>query len=513
MKDILYGKDARAALLEGARQLAEAVGSSMGPSGRNTVLDRTPGYPTFPTSTRDGVSIARSFYLKGFPDTGSRMIREAADKTVKEAGDGTTAAVVLAHAILKAGVEALDAGESVVAVRREIERDVATVLEEIDKVKIKIHGPMLDQVATISANNDPVLGKLIADSVRQAGPKGIVAVEDSTDAETTIEHREGMQFDCGYLNQAFVNVHSSQTVELDNPVILMLDRVLSSMQGLFPVLESLGAQTRPILIIAEDVTGEALATLAMNKMNGKLAVCCVKTPANLGHRKDLLLDIAAITGGQPILQEMGMDLSKGVPAGVLGSAKKIIVTSTTTRIIGGYAKRDATKTRIEQIQGLLSQPGTKLEYERLKERLSKLSGGLTILKLGAQTGLELGDKKDRCEDACLSTRCALDDGIVAGGGFCLAWIAEELPEGIVKKAITRPMYQIMENAGHPGIPTECPEPDLGWNSLTGEWGNLIEMGVIDPAKVVKSSLRNAASVATTMLLTALVIQEVPDVSR
>lgn len=509
----LFGDDARQALLRGSELLAKAVGSSMGPMGRNTIIDYSPGYPSVPKSTRDGVTIARNFYLSGAEDTGNRMIRAAAEQAVKDAGDGTTAAVVLAHALFSNGLDELKKGRSVVSVTNEIKSDVAKVIEEIDSRKVKVSGEMMKHVATIAVNNDPVLGGLIVDAMRQAGASGVVAVEDSPSNETTIERQEGMQFNQGYTTPLFVNNDAKQIVEFLNPVILMLDRPLTSVQGMQKMLEAISKSSNPLLIIADDVTGEALGTFVTNKLRGVLSICCVKTPANLGHKKDLLLDIAVLTGGTPLLQELGLDIAS-CKSEHLGRATKVVVTSTTTRIIGGFGSKEAIDKRIGEIKGLLGQNPTALERERLQERLAKLTGGVTILKLGAQTGVELGDKKDRCEDACFSTRCALEDGIVPGAGVTLARISEMLPEGIVKSAINRPMMQILENAGY-GVPPQFlkfTEKDFneGFNSLTGEYGDLIEMGVIDPAKVIKSSLVNASSVACQLLLTELVVQVVQE---
>jgi len=512
----LFGEDARQALLRGSEQLARAVGSSMGPMGRNTVIDYTPGYPSTPKSTRDGVTIARNFYLPGAEDAGSRLIRAAAEKSVQEAGDGTTAAVVLANALYKAGLDELAKGRSVRSVTYEIREHTAFVIKEIDKRKQKVHGDMMKHVATISVNNDPELGGLIVEAMRQAGASGVVAVEDSPSAETTIERQEGMQFQQGYITPLFVNNDQKQIVEFINPVIVLLDRPLTSVQGMQAMLEGIAKSSNPLLILADDVTGEALGTFVANKMRGTLQVCCVKTPANLGHKKDLLLDIAALTGGTAILQELGLDVSSITPK-MLGKAQKVVVTSNSTRIIGGFGAKETIEKRITEIKGLLGQNPTPLERERLQERLAKLTGGVTILKLGAQTGVELGDKKDRCEDACFATRCALDDGIVPGGGYTLARIAQTLPDGIVKTAVQRPMWQILENAGYdnrtPAFSDDgnkMADPNWGFNSLTGEWCDLVQVGVIDPAKVVKSSLRNAASVACQMLLTELVVQVVPE---
>jgi len=502
-----FGEEARNHLLEGAEQLSIAVGKSMGPMGRNTFIDYAPGHPICPMSTRDGVTIARNFYLEGFPDTGNRAVRAASEKAASDAGDGTSAAVVLAYSLFKHGLEAQKI-KNVVAVKKEIEQGVEFACAEIDRTKVNVSGDMMKQVATIAVNNDPVLGGLIVDAMRKAGASGLVAVEDSPSNETTIERQEGMQFDEGYLSGAFVNNAERQIVEFQQPVILLIDRTISSLQGLVPLFEGIAKSSNPLLIIAENVVGEALATIVMNKLKGTFAVCAVKLPENLGHRKDLLLDIAAVTGGQAILQELGLDLSK-LPPQALGRAAKVVVTSKNTRIIGGFGKKEAIEKRIEEIRGLLTQSPTKLEQERLQERLAKLTGGVTILRLGAQTGIELGDKKARCEDACLATRCALEDGIVVGGGMALARIAQMLPEGIVSKALRRPALQILENAGYGETElTKALTTSAGFNSLTGKYGDLIEMGVIDPAKVIKSSLRNAASVACQMLLTELITQTV-----
>ena len=517
-RKILQGKEAREALLRGAEKLAKVVGSSMGPQGKNTVIDRAPGYPTFPTTTRDGVTIAKEVYLDGFEDTGSRLVREAADRACQEAGDGTTAATVLAYAIYKEGLKALDT-RNVVSVKKEIEDHTALVCQEIDKVSKRVSGNMVDQVATISTNNDPVLGKLIADAMRQAGPNGVVAVEENAGTETIIERIEGMQFQNGFITAHFVNRPEKQIVELINPLILLLDRPLTSMQGMSNaqgtgLMDRIASVARPLLVLAEDISGEALALLTVNKLQGRLECCAVKLPSNLGHRKELLQDIAALTGGTAVLQELGMDISKLTPSH-LGKAEKVVVTPTFTRITGGFGTKEAIDKRIADIKGILAQTTSNLEKERLQERLAKLTGGVTVLRLGAQTGLELGDKKGRCEDACFSTRCALESGIVPGAGVTLARIAQRIPFGIVSKALTAPALQILENAG---MTPECLDEvlkednfNIGTNSLTGTLKcDLIQAGVIDPAKVVKSSLKNAASVAIQMLLTENVIQVVKD---
>ena len=510
MRKIVSGIEARELLLVGAEKLATIVGATMGPMGRNCVIDFAPWQMHYPVSSRDGVTVAKSVFLEDpVEDCGSRMVREASDKAVSDAGDGTTAATVLAAAIYKHGLEALKSGESVVQVRDAIERDTKLACELIDKRSRKLSGKMIDQVATISANNDPILGGLIAEATRQAGPNGIVAVEESPTADTVIERIEGMQFNQGFINPVFVNQPLTQTVEFLNPLILLLDRPLSSMQGFTPLMEQVVKTGRPLLILAEDVTGEALAILGANKLRGTMSVCPVKLPSNMGHRKDLLKDIAALTDGTAVLQELGMDVSQ-ITLKQLGRARKVVITSNFTRIMDGAGTPEAIEKRVTEIKGLMGQNPTNLERERLQERLAKLTGGVTLLKLGAYSGVELGDKKGRCEDACFSCRHAMQEGVVIGGGFCLFLVAEELPEGIVKKAITRPAEQILENAALDPVEIlkEVKKRGQGYNSLTNEYVDLVADGVIDPTRVVKSSLRNASSVARTMLLTDHVIQEV-----
>ena len=500
MRTIYVGDEAREHLRSGAEAVTLAVGRSMGPLGRNVVFDPAPHYPTFPSSTRDGITIARQFAIDGPGASGCKLIREAADKTVQEAGDGTSATCVLAYALYENGLAALKEGRNVVEIRKSIQEDTKKVIEYLDSITIRLSGNMLEQVAIVSANNDSALGKLIADATRQAGSNGIVAVEDSPTNETTIERIEGMQFNQGYLSAAFVNNESRQIVEFQNPLILLLDRPLTSLQGMTPLMNAVAQGTRPLLILAEDVRGEALATLVVNKMKGALAVCAVKLPTNLGHRKDLLLDIAALTGGVACLQELGMDVS-ALKSEHLGRATKVVVSSSYCRIVGGAGTEEAIEKRKQNITGLLGQTPTSLEAEKLHERLAKLTGGVTVLRLGARSGLELGDLKARCEDSCLATRCALDSGVVPGAGMALASAIEAIPPGVVRSSIIEPALQILDNAGfvarfRPGQPV---------NALTGEDCDLVAEGILDPVKVVKASLLNAASVAAVMLATDTLI--------
>ena len=497
----MTGDEARNALLEGALAVTRAVGRSMGPMGRNVVFDAAPSYPTYPTSSRDGITIARQFAVSGPGSSGTKLIREAADKTVQEAGDGTSATCVLATAIYENGLKALKAGQNVVQIKKQIQEDVKKVIAYLDSITIRLSGGMLEQVAVVSANNDASLGKLIADATRHAGANGIVAVEDSPTNETTIERIEGMQFNQGFISAAFVNNETRQIVEFSNPLILLLDRPLTSLQGMTPLLNQIAQGTRPLLILAEDIRGEALATLVVNKMKGAMAVCAVKLPTNLGHRKDLLLDIAALTGGVAVLQELGMDIG-AVKAEMLGKAEKVTVSSSYCRISGGKGLPSELQKRKDHIFGMLSQKPTALEAEKLHERLAKLTGGVTVLRLGARSGFELGDLKARCEDSCLSTRCALESGVVPGAGMALASASLKIGPGIIKESLVKPALQILDNAGL----IDRFDPRQPVNAMTGEDSDLVAEGILDPAKVVKASLLNAVSVATTMLMTDTLIQ-------
>lgn len=500
MRNNLYGQEARNTLLAGAEMLSKVVGSSMGPQGRNTVFDAALNYPTYPTSSRDGVTIARQFSLESAEASGIKMIKEAAERTVKEAGDGTSTTVVLAYNIFRIGLSDLAKGKKLTQIRAEITQDTKVLCDEIDKASLPLSGDMLRQVAVISSNNDAELGRLIASATKQAGPHGIVAVEESLGSECSIERIEGMSLDQGFISAVFVNNELRQSCELINPVIMMLDRPLTSMQGLAPIMNTVASGGHPLLILAEDVRGEALATLAMNKMQGRLSVCAVKLPTNLGHRKDLLLDIQALCGGTAVLQELGMDVSKFTSKD-LGSAEKAVITSSNLRISGG--RGTGAQQRREHIQGLLAQNPTDLEREKLNERLAKLTGGLTVLRLSARSGLEMGELKARCEDGCLATRCALEEGVVEGGGMALiraAWKSWN-SQSIVQRAAQYPALEILHNAGLSG-----PINKIAVNAMTGQPADLLAEGVIDPAKVVKAALRNAASVASVMLATEVLVQ-------
>jgi chaperonin GroEL len=504
-------KEARERLLKGAALLAHAVGSSMGPEGRNCIVDLAPLAPGIPMSTRDGVSIARSIYIAEdlVADAGSRLIRAAAERTVAEAGDGTSASVVLAHAFFEAGLKQLEIDPNVRRVTQAIRATAEAAADYVKAMAQQVSGSMIDHVATISVNNDPVLGKYVADAVRASGAHGVVSVEDSPTSETSIERQEGMQFAKGWRSQGFVNVPEKQICELENPFIYMLDRRLTSLQGLQPMLKDIEKKGRPLLILAEDVDGEALATLLTFKLQGTFAVCCVKLPENLGHRKDILLDIAAMCGGNPMLRELGQNPADAKPAD-LGSCRKVIVSRDNTRIIGGNGTKQAVNARVTEIRGLLASNPPQIEKERLHERLAKLTGGVTVLRLGAQTGLELGDKKMRVDDAVCAIKCALEEGVVPGAGMALSRAAASVPDSWVRPVLGCPAAQILLNASMDagGIllkVTENADLWFGYNVVTEKFGDLREAGVLDPVKVVRSSLLNAASVAIQMLLTETVV--------
>lgn len=507
---ITTSKEAKASLLAGSELLAHAVGSSMGPEGRNTVIDLSPLAPGSPMSTRDGVTIARAIYIADdlIADAGSRLIRGAAERTVAVAGDGTSASVVLANAFYKAGLKQLEIDPNVRRVTNAIRETAQKAEEYLKSVAVQVTGGMIDHVATISVNNDPVLGKHVADAVRASGAHGMVSVEDSQTSETSIERQEGMQFAKGWRSQGFVNVQEKQTCDLENPFIYMLDRRLTSLQGLQGMIDGVNKSGRPLLILAEDVDGEALAFLLSLKLQGKFASCCVKLPDNLGHRKDVLLDIAAMCGGRPMLRELGNNPADAKPND-LGSCRRVVVSRDSTRIIGGSGTQAAVNQRVAEIRGLLASNPPQIEQERLQERLAKLTGGVTVLKLGAQTGVELGDKKMRVDDAVCAVNCALQEGIVPGAGTALLRASQN--DGTwVSECLARPFKQILENASVDPTNIEKAilsqtDPWFGYDVVGEQLGDLRRAGVLDPLKVVRSSLMNAYSVANQMLLTETVV--------
>lgn len=504
-------------MLAGAAGLAHAVGRSMGPQGKNTIVDLAPGVPGTPTSTRDGVTIARNIYFEDpVMDAGSRLVRAAAERTVEEAGDGTSAATVLAHAFFKRGLELLEGGTFTPGwtIREVIDEITATATAAVTAVStmvVTVSGEMIDSVAAISVNNDKVLGSQVAEAIRQSGAHGVVSVEDSGTAETEIERQEGMQFNSGYKSNGFVNRPEQQVCDFDDCHIFMFDGKLMSLQGMMPMLNGIEKSGRPIVILAEDIGGEALGSLLKAKLGGALQVCCVKIPGNLGHRKDLLLDIAALCGGKPILREMQENPADATPDH-MGFARRVVVTRGSCRIVGGAGDPRVVKARVDEIYGLLKQEPPQIERERLQERLAKLAGGVTVLRLGAQTGLELGDKKMRVDDAINAIRCAIEEGVVPGAGTALLRASQQIG-GEFAPVLEATFRQILANAGHSDRDIAGIKHDVlrmkdnwfGYNALTGTFSNLGKSGVLDPLKVVRQSLLNAASVAKQMLLTDTVV--------
>ncbi len=521
------GKPARQEYLDGVRKLSSIVGYTIGPSGMFVTIARPFGSPT---STKDGVTCAKEVILEGIPGVGARIAQEAASKTMEVAGDGTTTATVLIERLFSLGLDATDGkGLNVVAVKRGMELAVKAVCDKggyLDRFVKPVHGPMLDQVGTISANNDPVIGKLIGDAMRRAGKNGIITVEQSKTAEHGIETIEGMQFPEGYVTPEFITDPGRMEATLLDPYILMLDRPLVSLQGLGKFLNAFTGQSRPLLILCEELGGEALPTLVVNKQQQTIFSCVVKLPGNLGDKKEFLKDIEAYVGGTAVLMETGISV-ENIGLGHLGQAKKVVVGKNTTTIYGGKGTKAKIDYRIAQIRGFLSAEGTTdLEKEKLQERLAKLSGGLTTIRIGATTDAEMKEKVARVEDAMFATKCAVDSGIVPGGGFCLARCsrmlqghtrgeneAENAGIDIVEQAMLAPAFLIAKYAGYDEkIVKDLLKKDdlyLGLDSLNGVTGNLIEMGILDPAKVVRTALQNAVSVAQVMLSTEAVILDVP----
>lgn len=524
-KQYATGKEARQLYLEGVKKQAALVGATLGPSGKFVAIARPTGAVT---STKDGVTVCRDVVLEGIPGVGARLSQEAAAKTMSVAGDGTTTATVLIERLFNLGLKATDGdGHPVLAVKRGMEKAVHAVCDPggyIDRFVKPVHGPMLDQVGTISANNDPVIGKLIGDAMRRAGKNGVITVEQSRTAEHSIETIEGMQFNEGFVTPEFVTDPLRMEAVLQDPYILLLDRPLVSLQGLGKFLDRFTGQGRPLLIICEELGGEALPTLVVNKQQQRILSCVVKIPGNLGSKAEFLKDIEAFVGGVAILMETGISTEK-IDFFHLGQASKVVVGRNTTTIYGG--KGTKVDYRVNQIRGYIGAVEThEVEKEKLQERLAKLSGGLTTIKIGSTTDAEMKEKIARVEDCMFATKCAVEGGVVPGGGFCLARCsklilyelektsspAEEAGVMIVAQAMLAPAKLIAKYAGYEeAVEHALEDDDLTWglNSLTGESGNLFDLGVIDPAKVVRTALQDAVSVAEVMLSTEAVILDVP----
>jgi chaperonin GroEL len=521
-KDIVYREDARAAVLRGVNLLADAVRVTLGPRGRNVILDKKFGSPLI---TKDGVTVAKEIDLKDpMENLGARMVREVASKTSDVAGDGTTTATVLAQALLREGLKNVTAGANPMALKQGIEKAVGIVNEELKKVSKPVKGKAIAQVGTISANNDSTIGNIIAEAMEKVGKDGVITVEESKSMETSLEVVEGMRFDRGYLSPYFVTDPERMEVVLEDPYLLIFEKKISSMKDLLPVLEKIAQQGKPLLIVAEEVEGEALATLVVNKLRGTLRAAAVKAPGYGDRRKAMLEDIAILTGGKAITEDLGIKL-ENVKLEDLGRAKKVTIDKDNTTIIEGAGTAKAIEGRVKQIRTQIDETTSDYDREKLQERLAKLVGGVAVIKVGAATETEMKEKKARVEDAMHATKAAVEEGIVPGGGVALLRAQkaidglkttgdESVGVAIVRRALEEPLRQIAGNAGHEGavVVAKVREmgTDEGFNALTDTYENLVEAGVIDPTKVVRSALQNASSIASLLLTTEALVSEIPE---
>lgn len=522
-KDVVFGDAARAKMVEGVNILANAVKVTLGPKGRNVVLERSFGGPTV---TKDGVSVAKEIELKDkLQNMGAQMVKEVASKTSDNAGDGTTTATVLAQSIVREGMKYVAAGMNPMDLKRGIDKAVGAAVEELKKIsKPTTTSKEIAQVGAISANSDEVIGKLIAEAMDKVGKEGVITVEDGKSLADELEVVEGMQFDRGYLSPYFINNPDKQVVQLDNPFVLLFDKKISNIRDLLPVLEQVAKSSRPLLIIAEDVEGEALATLVVNNIRGILKTAAVKAPGFGDRRKAMLEDIAILTGGTVIAEEVGLTLEKATLQD-LGQAKRVEIGKENTIIIDGAGDASAIEGRVKQIRAQIEEATSDYDREKLQERVAKLAGGVAVIKVGAATEVEMKEKKARVEDALHATRAAVEEGIVPGGGVALlraraaiASVTGENPDQnagikIVLRAMEEPLRQIVLNAGEEASVVVAKviegKGNFGYNAASGEYGDLVEMGVLDPTKVTRTALQNAASVASLMLTTDCAIAEAP----
>jgi chaperonin GroEL len=521
-KQIIYGEESRQAILRGVNQLANAVKVTLGPKGRNVVLDKKFGSPTI---TKDGVTVAKEIDLQDpLENMGAQMVREVASKTSDTAGDGTTTATVLAQAIYREGARNVVAGANPMELKRGIEKSVEAIVAEIKKMSRPVSGNMVAQVGMISANSDQEIGTIIADAMEKVGKDGVITVEEAKTLETSLDVVEGMQFDRGYLSPYFVTDAERMEVVLENPVILIHEKKISSMKDLLPVLEQVARLSRPLLIVAEDIEGEALATLVVNKLRGTLQAAAVKAPGFGDRRKAMLEDIAVLTGGKAITEDLGLKL-ENIKVEDLGTAKKITIDKDTTTIVEGGGTTAAIEGRVKQIRAQSEDTTSDYDREKLQERLAKLVGGVAVIKVGAATETEMKEKKARVEDAMHATKAAVEEGIVPGGGVALLRGAKALDklklEGdqllglqIIRRAIEEPMRWIAINAGEEGSIVVAKVRDMkqdeGFNASTDTYEDLVKAGVIDPAKVVRNALQNASSIASLLLTTEAMISEIPE---
>jgi chaperonin GroEL len=537
-KQIVHGEDSRQAMLRGVNLLANAVRVTLGPKGRNVVIEKKFGSPTI---TKDGVTVAKEIELQDdLENMGAQMVREVASKTSDVAGDGTTTATVLAQAIYREGVKTVAAGANPMAMKRGIEKAVNVICGnidpktgerakgELDKLSKPVTGDMIAQVGSISANNDETIGHIIADAMKKVGKDGVITVEESKTLETQLEVVEGMQFDRGYLSPYFVTDPERMEVAFENAYILINEKKISSMKDVLPLLEQIAKSGKPLLIVAEDIEGEALATLVVNKLRGTLQVAAVKAPGFGDRRKAMLQDIATVTGGKAITEDLGTKL-ENVQIGDLGQAKKITIDKDNTTIIEGRGKHSDVEGRVKEIRGQIDKTTSDYDREKLQERLAKLVGGVAVIKVGAATETEMKEKKARVEDAMHATRAAVEEGIVPGGGVALVRCVialdklkvegdEQIGVNIVKRALQEPLRQIAENSGEEGAVVlgkvnDSKEPNFGYNALSGDYEDLVKAGVLDPTKVVRTALTNAGSIAALMLTTEALVADITEENK
>jgi chaperonin GroEL len=522
-KEVKFGADARQLMVKGVNTLANAVKVTLGPKGRNVILDKSYGAPTI---TKDGVSVAKEIELENkFENMGAQMVKEVASQTSDAAGDGTTTATVLAQAILREGMKSVTAGMNPMDLKRGIDKAVTAAVEELKKMSSPCDDDKaIAQVGTISANSDKSVGDIIAEAMKKVGKEGVITVEDGRGFENELDVVEGMQFDRGYLSPYFVNEQQTMSANLDDPYVLLYDKKISNIRELLPTLEAVAKSSRPLLIVSEDVEGEALATLVVNNMRGIVKVCAVKAPGFGDRRKAMLEDIAVLTGGTVISEEVGLNLEK-VTLDDLGQAKKISVSKENTTIIDGAGRADEITARVEQIRAQIADSSSDYDKEKLQERVAKLAGGVAVIRVGAGSEIEMKEKKARVEDALHATRAAVEEGVVAGGGVALVRAEVSLGElkgdnldqdagiAIARRAMQEPLRQIVTNSGDEASvvlnEVAAGKGNYGYNAASGEYGDMIEMGILDPTKVTRTALQNAGSVAGLMLTTEAMIAELP----
>ena len=523
-KDVRFSVDARDRMLHGVDILNNAVKVTLGPKGRNVVLDKSYGAPRI---TKDGVTVAKEIELEDkFENMGAQMVREVASKSSDYAGDGTTTATVLAHAIVREGAKSVAAGMNPMDLKRGIDLAVEAVVEDLKKNSKKVtSNEEIAQVGTISANGDSEIGKFLADAMKKVGNEGVITVEEAKSLETELDVVEGMQFDRGYVSPYFITNADKMRVEMDDPYILIYEKKLASLQELLPLLEAVVQSSKPLVIVAEDVEGEALATLVVNKLRGGLKVAAVKAPGFGDRRKAMLQDIATLTGGKAITEDLGIKL-ENVQVADLGQAKKITIDKDNTTIVEGKGKPGDVQGRVKEIRSQIDKTTSDYDREKLQERLAKLVGGVAVIKVGAATETEMKEKKARVEDAMHATRAAVEEGIVPGGGVALARCVaaldklkvegdEQIGVNIVKRALVEPLRQIAENSGEEGAivlgkVNDSKDPNYGFNALTSDYEDLVKAGVLDPTKVVRTALTNAGSIAALMLTTEALVAEIPE---